>query len=898
MHLDGQKRFALVLFASLLGMPAAQAANYYIGNDAACTHDRLALAVLAAAIAGDSNPVFYISRTKPAETSEVILNYNNLSTVQIRGGFNSCQDARNGVTPSGKSSVHSNALSTGAGRRVMTVGGSNSTPAVTAFDIFISGGRLNTNTTPNSFGAGVYISSGSLTLIRTTVEGNWNNPVNSNARGGGVFLSGNGRALVIGPGSVVRDNDAHDGGGIYCTANAAVQLEGGDIRDNRARARAGGVHIRGGCAGIFASGAVPGRIRDNRVTNFSAGINAGGGLLVGLNSTVSIAGTASQRFQVSGNQVVFGTHGGGIAVEGSSAQLFTQHADVDSNSTAGGGGGISCLGTGNGHDAVNVSNTRIRNNEANANGGGLQAQDCRAVVTAGTEITGNTANAQFFSDGGGGGVAAIAVGSSTVSRITVTGGSQSVLIGSNTGRNGGGALATIAGGGSNRTAEVILNNVRVDANSASGKGGGLAAIGEGSRINMRRTLAGSACHNAVFCSVLSDNNATASPHQGAAAYVANNADLTITGTYIERNNGRALEAENLQAPRRMRLESNVIRNNHPSRPLIRTVDARALINFNTIIYTSMELGRAVEISSGNSSDRQVYLYGNIFDGDRIPVEPFGTPSRFSVGSNGGCSAFSRDISGTTFFDAHTASRRIVTNLGLSGTTGLLGSADSPMVDFCDGGELGAPAIDILGRTRPHSTSKPNVHGNIDVGAYEMRPFDINASVAGQGSITSSTGNLNCPSGACVWPFAPGTTTQLTATPAPGWVFSQWTGSCSGTNPVCNLNMIANRSVSAVFLQQFELTFAIGSGGGGSGTVQIQPGNHSCSASCVLSFANGTTVTITAEPAPGSSVSSWLGACAGTSGNICTVTMTANRTAGVQFSAGPAGDQIFKDRFEP
>ncbi|MGY6554916.1 MAG: hypothetical protein ACXIUM_10385, partial [Wenzhouxiangella sp.] len=94
MHLDGQKRFALVLFASLLGMPAAQAANYYIGNDAACTQTRLAQAVLVAALAGDANPRFFISKNKLDENAEIVLSYNNLSTVEIRGGFNNCQDAR------------------------------------------------------------------------------------------------------------------------------------------------------------------------------------------------------------------------------------------------------------------------------------------------------------------------------------------------------------------------------------------------------------------------------------------------------------------------------------------------------------------------------------------------------------------------------------------------------------------------------------------------------------------------------------------------------------------------------------------------------------------------------------------------------------------------------------
>lgn len=47
-------------------------------------------------------------------------------------------------------------------------------------------------------------------------------------------------------------------------------------------------------------------------------------------------------------------------------------------------------------------------------------------------------------------------------------------------------------------------------------------------------------------------------------------------------------------------------------------------------------------------------------------------------------------------------------------------------------------------------------------------------------------------------YAPGTSVVLTAIPATGSVFTNWSGACSGTASTCTLTMTANRSVTAVF----------------------------------------------------------------------------------------------------
>ena len=160
-------------------------------------------------------------------------------------------------------------------------------------------------------------------------------------------------------------------------------------------------------------------------------------------------------------------------------------------------------------------------------------------------------------------------------------------------------------------------------------------------------------------------------------------------------------------------------------------------------------------------------------------------------------------------------------------------------------------------------------------------FLLNVTLAGNGTVTSSPAGISCPSINCSANFASGTTVTLTATAAAGATFAGWSGAaCSGTG-TCSVNMTAAQSVTATFnLVTFPLS--VTSAGSGSGSITSNPSGINCpTTTCSASFTSGTTVTLTATPAAGSTFAGWSGAaCPGT--GACSLSMTANQLVTATF----------------
>jgi hypothetical protein len=77
------------------------------------------------------------------------------------------------------------------------------------------------------------------------------------------------------------------------------------------------------------------------------------------------------------------------------------------------------------------------------------------------------------------------------------------------------------------------------------------------------------------------------------------------------------------------------------------------------------------------------------------------------------------------------------------------------------------------------------------------------------------------------------------------------------------------------------TFTVSTAGSGSGSITSTPAGISCPGSCSHAFAAGTSVSLTATPAAGSTFTGWGGACSGT--GSCSVTMSADQSVTGMFT---------------
>ncbi len=134
---------------------------------------------------------------------------------------------------------------------------------------------------------------------------------------------------------------------------------------------------------------------------------------------------------------------------------------------------------------------------------------------------------------------------------------------------------------------------------------------------------------------------------------------------------------------------------------------------------------------------------------------------------------------------------------------------------------------------------------------------------GSGTVTSDPAGIEC-GDTCTQSYPHGTVVTLTATPAPGARFVSWSG-----DPDC-----ADGSVTLDMEKTCTANFAGSSGPGsllatlsvvklgpGSGSVTSNPPGIDCGATCSAAYDRGTTVALTATPAPGSIFGGWNGCSA-------------------------------------
>lgn len=164
---------------------------------------------------------------------------------------------------------------------------------------------------------------------------------------------------------------------------------------------------------------------------------------------------------------------------------------------------------------------------------------------------------------------------------------------------------------------------------------------------------------------------------------------------------------------------------------------------------------------------------------------------------------------------------------------------------------------------------------------------------GAGTVASVPAGISCTlsgsatSGQCSANFTSGTNVTLTAAPANGSSFGQWSGACGGAS-TCNLTIDRSLSANATFTVLPLGVLTVNGAGTGAGTVSSSPAGIRCtvdsgstSGSCSQGFVNGTSVTLTATSNVKSRFDGWTGDCSGT--GQCVLDMSKNHNVSATFT---------------
>ncbi|MFC5271029.1 InlB B-repeat-containing protein [Adhaeribacter terreus] len=142
-------------------------------------------------------------------------------------------------------------------------------------------------------------------------------------------------------------------------------------------------------------------------------------------------------------------------------------------------------------------------------------------------------------------------------------------------------------------------------------------------------------------------------------------------------------------------------------------------------------------------------------------------------------------------------------------------------------------------------------------------YNLNLTINGSGSVSKSPDQAT---------YTSGSTVMLTATPDPGFRFDGWSGDATGTTNPLSVTMSSNKNITATFSAlpvQYNLNITVN----GSGNVTKSPDQPTYDA--------GSTVTLTAMPAPGFQFDGWTGDTTETT-NPITVKMNSNKNITANF----------------
>jgi len=157
--------------------------------------------------------------------------------------------------------------------------------------------------------------------------------------------------------------------------------------------------------------------------------------------------------------------------------------------------------------------------------------------------------------------------------------------------------------------------------------------------------------------------------------------------------------------------------------------------------------------------------------------------------------------------------------------------------------------------------------------FTLNQYDLDVSVVGNGSVTSSLSGIDCGSD-CSETYDYGMVVTLTASADIDSEFTGWTGACNGSDN-CVVTIEAATQVTATFaVNQYDLVVGVV----GNGSVVSSLIGIDCGSDCSETYDYGTVVTLTASADVDSEFTGWAGACSGTDDCVVTIEAATQVTA--------------------
>lgn len=403
-------------------------------------------------------------------------------------------------------------------------------------------------------------------------------------------------------------------------------------------------------------------------------------------------------------------------------------------------------------------------------------------------------------------------------------------------------------------------------NNAARDGGGVALNNSGMVINciIRNNTAdwggGVRCFNGTVRGCLITGN-TATPHGGGINIWSGGTVQNCTIT-----NNTATDGSGIRLWNNGIVENSIIYfNNGSSNYIIDTGTGNSLsYSCTTPSYTG----------TGNIADDPQFV--NTGTGD---YHLMAASTLINAGSNQAWMTGKNDLGGNNRINGGTvdigAYEYTVTNFSINASVVGSGGVISPLGNvtvssnsnqtFTISPNVGNHIVDVLvdgisvgavtSYTFTNVTANHTISASFAVNIYTLTITSVN------GTVTKNPDQAN---------YSHGSTVQLTATPASGYIFTGWSGDATGSANPLTVTMEGNRNITANFaINTYTLTIT-----SVNGTVAKNPDQ--------ANYASGSTVQLTAVPTIGYIFTGWSGDATGST-NPLTVTMNSNKNITAEFA---------------